>query len=62
MRVEIFENDLLAFDGSPRDVRLKAERLGLKIVTYQPFRDFEGMADAARERAFARAEQKFQVT
>ncbi len=42
--VEIFENDLLFYDGSPRDVRLQAADLGLKIALYQPFRDFEGWA------------------
>ncbi|MCA3597585.1 MAG: sugar phosphate isomerase/epimerase, partial [Methylobacterium sp.] len=41
--VEIFENDLIAHPGSPAEVRLICEDLGLKIVTCQPFRDFEGM-------------------
>ncbi len=59
--VEIFENDLLSYEGSPEDVRRMAESLGLRIVTYQPFRDFEGMPDNLRARAFARAEQKFDV-
>src|SRR5208283_6086415 len=43
--VEIFENDLLTFDGSPADVRRIAEDLGIAIVLYQPFRDFEAMPD-----------------
>ena len=42
--VEIFENDLLSFKGKPRDVRRMAEDLGLDFVTFQPFRDFEGMS------------------
>ena len=46
--VEIFENDLLSFGGTPADVRKLVADLGLEIVAFQPFRDFEGMlADAA---------------
>src|SRR6478609_5742692 len=41
--VEIFENDFLAFDGSPADVGRMARDLGLEITLFQPFRDFEGM-------------------
>ncbi|MCZ7658990.1 MAG: sugar phosphate isomerase/epimerase and 4-hydroxyphenylpyruvate domain-containing protein [Xanthobacteraceae bacterium] len=59
--VEIFENDLLSFDGTPRDVRRMVADLGLEIVTFQPFRDFEGMPGVQRERAFARAERKLDV-
>src|SRR6187431_2903126 len=59
--VEIFENDLVTFNGTPADVRRAAQQLGLGIVTLQPFRDFEGMLDSLRSRAFARAERKFDV-
>jgi 4-hydroxyphenylpyruvate dioxygenase len=59
--VEIFENDLLSFDGTPADVRQFVEARGLKIVAFQPFRDFEGMPDAQRARVFARAERKFDL-
>jgi 4-hydroxyphenylpyruvate dioxygenase len=59
--VEIFENDLLSFDGTPDDVRRMVADLGLEIVTFQPFRDFEGMPDVQHERAFARAERKFDL-
>jgi len=59
--VEIFENDLVTFDGTPADVRRAAEALGLEIVTLQPFRDFEGMPDNQRARVFARAERKFEI-
>lgn len=59
--VEIFENDLLSFDGGPEDVRRFAEQLGLKIVAFQPFRDFEGMPEPQRSRGFARAERKFDL-
>ena len=59
--VEIFENDLLSFNGTPRDVADMVASLGLKIVTFQPFRDFEGMPEPQRSRAFARAERKFDL-
>ena len=59
--VEIFENDLLTFDGTPADVRRIAEDLGLTITIYQPFRDFEAMPDAQRRRNLDRAEKKFDV-
>jgi len=36
--VEIFESDLLSFNGSPKDVRSMVASLGLRIVTFQPFR------------------------
>ncbi|HEY4169734.1 MAG TPA: TIM barrel protein [Reyranella sp.] len=59
--VEIFENDLVTYSGPPADVRKACGELGLDIITLQPFRDFEGMPAAQRERAFARAERKFDV-
>ncbi|MGL4325765.1 MAG: bifunctional sugar phosphate isomerase/epimerase/4-hydroxyphenylpyruvate dioxygenase family protein [Beijerinckiaceae bacterium] len=59
--VEIFENDLIAFPGSPADVRRICADLGLTIVTCQPFRDFEGMPDTRRQRTFDRAERKFDL-
>ena len=57
--VEIFENDLLSFNGSPADVGRIARDLGLGVAVYQPFRDFEGMPEPQRSRVFARAERKF---
>ncbi len=57
--VEIFENDLLAFNGKPAEIRRMAEALGLKVITFQPFRDFEGMPADKRARVFQRAERKF---
>jgi 4-hydroxyphenylpyruvate dioxygenase len=59
--VEIFENDLLTFDGSPAEVRRIAEDLGIAIVLYQPFRDFEAMPDLQRARNLDRAERKFDI-
>src|SRR4029077_11518492 len=59
--VEIFENDLITFNGTPADVREAVRGLGLGIVTLQPFRDFEGAPESQRARVFARAERKFDV-
>ena len=59
--VEIFENDLLTFEGSPADIRYLAESLGLTITCFQPFRDFESMPAPQRARNMDRAERKFDV-
>lgn len=59
--VEIFENDFLAFDGSPRDVGRMIRDHGLEITLFQPFRDFEGLPEPQRSRAFDRAERKFDL-
>ena len=55
--VEIFENDLLYFDGSPRDVKQIAADLGLSILLFQPFRDFEAAPRARMAKNFDRAER-----
>ncbi len=59
--IEIFENDFLAFDGSPRDVGEMIRDAGLQITLFQPFRDFEGMPEPHRARTFDRAERKFDL-
>jgi 4-hydroxyphenylpyruvate dioxygenase len=59
--VEIFENDLLSFDGSPAEVRKAIDALGLRTITFQPFRDFEGMPEPHRAKVFSRAERKFDL-
>jgi 4-hydroxyphenylpyruvate dioxygenase len=59
--VEIFENDLLGFDGTAADVGRMIADFGLVCTCYQPFRDFEGLAGELRMRAFDRAEAKFDV-
>ena len=59
--VEIFENDLLAFDRSPAEVRRMVEDLGLEVTLFQPFRDFEGLPEPHRSQAFDRAERKFDL-
>jgi 4-hydroxyphenylpyruvate dioxygenase len=59
--VEIFENDLTQFDGTPADVRQMAEDLGLEIIALQPFRDFEAMPEPWRSQNFYRARRKFEL-
>ncbi len=59
--VEIFENDLLSFAGTPADVRRMLQELDISVVTLQPFRDFEGMPEPQRTRGFARAKRKFDL-
>ncbi|WFU90680.1 TIM barrel protein (plasmid) [Rhizobium sp. CC1099] len=59
--VEIFENDFLIFDESPRQVGKMVRDLGMEITLFQPFRDFEGMPEPLRSRTFDRAERKFDV-
>lgn len=59
--VELFENDLLTFNGTPADVRKRTTNLGLEIMAFQPFRDFEGLTGDKRAKVFARAERKFDL-
>ena len=59
--VEIFENDFLAFDGTPAEVGRMVRDHGLEITLFQPFRDFEGMPEPHRQRTFDRAERKFDL-
>ena len=59
--VEIFENDFLAFDGTPAEVGAMVRDHGLTITLFQPFRNFEGMPEPHRARAFDRAERKFDL-
>ncbi|CAI8702157.1 MULTISPECIES: 3-dehydroshikimate dehydratase QuiC [Pseudomonas] len=59
--VEIFENDLLYYDGSPREVRQMCADLGIAITLFQPFRDFEGCRRDRLARNLERAERKFDL-
>ncbi|MDR5854023.1 TIM barrel protein [Caballeronia sp. LZ062] len=59
--VEIFENDLLYFDGTPADVRRLCEDLGLAIYLFQPFRDFEGVSPERLAKNIERAKRKFEL-
>ncbi|MAG66699.1 MAG: 4-hydroxyphenylpyruvate dioxygenase [Pseudomonas sp.] len=59
--VEIFENDLLYYSGSPTEVRRICENLGISITLFQPFRDFEGCVRERLPRNLDRAERKFDL-
>jgi 4-hydroxyphenylpyruvate dioxygenase len=59
--VEIFENDLLLFDASPREVHRIASSLGIGIDLFQPLRDFEGVSDEIFKQNLERAERKFDM-
>ena len=59
--VEIFENDLLGFPGTPREVGRIIRDLGMRCTLFQPFRDLEGMPAEQLARAFERIERKFDV-
>lgn len=59
--IEIFETDIVAHDGPPAEVGRMARDLGLEIIAFQPFRDFEGMPEPRRARAFDRARRKLEM-
>ncbi len=59
--IEIFEQDLTAFDATPAEVGAMVRDHGLTITLFQPFRDFEGLPEPLRSRAFARAAAKFDL-
>ena len=58
---ELFEPDLINYNGTPAEVGAIAADLGLACELYQPFRDFEGSPDAVFRRNLDRAERKFDV-
>ncbi|QMW65442.1 sugar phosphate isomerase/epimerase and 4-hydroxyphenylpyruvate domain-containing protein [Mumia sp. ZJ1417] len=57
--VEIFEPDLVTAYESPEEIRTLADRLGLSLDLYQPFRDFEGVDEETFADNLRRAETKF---
>ncbi len=59
--IEIFEQDFIAHYGSPKDIGNMIRNMGLEITLFQPFRDFEGLPDPLRAKAFDRAERKFDL-
>lgn len=58
---EIFEPDLVVSDSSPEQIRALADRLGLSLDLYQPFRDFEGVTPDLLEDNLRRARTRFEV-
>ncbi len=59
--VEIFENDLFYFEGTAADVKRIADDRGLRIMLFQPFRDYEAGPREKLARNLDRAERKFDL-
>jgi 4-hydroxyphenylpyruvate dioxygenase len=59
--IEVFEPDLVASELTPEEVRARADRLGLTLDLYQPFRDFEGVSEELLTDNLRRAEARFTV-
>ncbi len=59
--VEIFEPDLVTSPASPEEIRALADRLGLSLDLYQPFRDAEGVDEAHFGAVLHRARSKFRL-
>src|SRR5436190_6856538 len=59
--IEVFENDLIYFQGSPENLREMATDRGLGIDLYQPFRDLDAATDEQFRRNLDRAERKFDI-
>lgn len=59
--IEIFEQDFIADAHSPAEIGRMVRDHGLEILLFQPFRDFEGLPEPLRHKAFERAERKFDL-
>ena len=59
--VEIFEPDLVASPASPEEIAAVANRLGLSLYLYQPFRDAEGVTEERFSGVLHRARSKFRL-
>jgi 4-hydroxyphenylpyruvate dioxygenase len=59
--VELFENDLISCRLRPPEIRSLAADLGLDIMLYQPFRDFEAVPGEQLAASLRCAERKFAV-
>ncbi|GAA2041978.1 dehydroshikimate dehydratase QsuB [Yaniella flava] len=59
--IEVFEADLVVSPSSPAEIKALADRLGLTLDLYQPFRDFEGVEEAQFQDNLRRLEAKFQL-
>lgn len=59
--VELFDTDLIQYSGTPKEVRLIAEDLGLKILALQPFRDIEGLPKDRKKQKFIHMQSRFEM-
>ncbi|MBZ4022645.1 hypothetical protein CKO11_09260 [Rhodobacter sp. TJ_12] len=55
--IEIFREDIIGFDGTPDDIGDFAREAGIRVLSLQSLRDFEGLTGPARIEALARAEK-----
>jgi 4-hydroxyphenylpyruvate dioxygenase len=59
--IEVFEPDLVVSESSPEEVRARADRLGLTLDLYQPFRDADGVTEELFHAVLHRARAKFRL-
>ena len=59
--IEVFEPDLVTAPQSPEEIRALADRLGITLDLFQPFRDAEGVDPATFAGNLRRAEAKFRL-
>lgn len=59
--IEMFENDLLHYAGTPQDAHRMCADLGIDVVLFQPFRDFEGCPRDRLQKNLDRAERRFDL-
>ena len=59
--IELFERDLIAFDGPPVQLGEMVRGHGLRIDLLQSERNFGGLPEPLKRRAFARIERKFDL-
>jgi 4-hydroxyphenylpyruvate dioxygenase len=59
--IEIFEPNLLSYEGTPREIARYTAELGLTVELFQPFRDFEGVSDDRHRQNLDRAQSKFDL-
>jgi len=58
---ELFEDDLIKCPLTPRQIRHRADELGISVDLYQPFRDLDTTNAAQFDRNLIRAERKFDI-
>ncbi|MCA8907939.1 MAG: sugar phosphate isomerase/epimerase and 4-hydroxyphenylpyruvate domain-containing protein [Rhodospirillaceae bacterium] len=59
--IEIFEQDFVAQSGPPSEIGQMVRDHGLRIDLFQPVRDFEGLPEPLRSKAFDRIERRFDI-
>jgi 4-hydroxyphenylpyruvate dioxygenase len=59
--VEIFDQDLYDYHGTPIEIRKMAQNLGLKIALFQPCRNVEGESRDQWKHNLERVRRKFEI-